>query len=101
MIDDMQLPIIACDPKSDFKITFLNKEMKETASLVEDHLSVSVDELKGAGIEAIHSDLGNAKSVLEDAENLPWSTDLEIGDQSFHVKASAIYNNDGEYALPC
>ena len=98
MIDDMQLPILAANPRDEFRITYLNKAMKETGALIEEHLAAETEDLIGMEVNRIHSTFNNMVDIIEDPENLPWAGDVQIGERHFHVKASAVFDNEGEYS---
>ena len=98
MIDDMQLPILAANPRDEFRIAYLNKAMSETAAILEDDLAHSADDLLGTKANELHDCFADIEEVIEDPDNLPWAGDVQIGERHFHVKASAVFDNEGQYS---
>ena len=98
MIDDMQLPILAANPRDEFRIAYMNKAMSETAAILEDDLAHSTDDLLGTKANELHDCFADIEEVIEDPDNLPWAGDVQIGERHFHVKASAVFDNEGQYS---
>ena len=97
MIDDMQLPIIACNPRDDFRVSFVNKAMGEVAVDLENDLSCASDDLMDKTLPDVHEVFATLNEVIADPENLPWAGDIQIGVRHYHIKATAVYDNEGEY----
>lgn len=98
MIEHMPVPVVSANPKDDFKMTYMNKEMIRTAHEIEKSMPISVDEMIGNSIDVFHRNPGMIRKVLEDPTNLPWSATITLGEFRMHLKISAIYDKKGEYS---
>ena len=55
------------------------------------------DKLIGTCIDSFHKDPSHQRRILDDQRNLPYQTDIKVGQLIFALNISAIVNADGEY----
>ena len=55
------------------------------------------DNLVGTCIDIFHKNPAHQRQLLSDPRNLPYETDIQVGQLTFHIRASAIHNMKGEY----
>ena len=86
----------------DLEITYANPA---TLELVGKHLeefrgafpNFDPDKLIGTCIDSFHKDPSHQRRILDDPRNLPYQTDIRIGQLTFALNITAIEDLDGEY----
>lgn len=51
----------------------------------------------GTCIDQFHKDPNHQRKILSDPKNLPWKTDITIGDFKFALNVGGVFDKDGEY----
>lgn len=98
VIENAPINIMVAD--RDFTITYINPASAKTLRTIEERLPVRVDELVGTSIDAFHADPARVRRLLSDPKNLPHDAQIEVGEDTLALTASAIYDADGNYAGP-
>ncbi len=86
----------------DFEIIFVNEA---TVKMLEPHQDTlkrvfpgfDIYNLVGANIDQFHKDPRVQRKLLSDPDNLPYTTDIEVGELKFQLNVTAIVDEDGEY----
>ena len=101
-IDNALTAIMLVD--REFNVIYVNKS---TLDLLAEHESVfklqwpqfsaTKDFLLGSCIDMFHQDPGHQRRLLSDKNNLPYRTDINIGDLILELNVSAIIDNKGNY----
>ena len=86
----------------DFEITYYNQA---TMELFTDHLSefrkvwedFKPDKLMGLCIDAFHKKPEHQRKLLADPANLPFQTDIRVGDLIIQLNVTGIFNTSGDY----
>ena len=88
----------------DFNITYANaatfKLLKDNeATFAQNWPGFKADEnsIVGANIDAFHKSPAHQRKLLDDPNNLPYKTDIQIQHLSFELNVSAIIDNNGDY----
>jgi methyl-accepting chemotaxis protein len=55
------------------------------------------DEIVGSCIDQFHKNPAHQRAMLADPSNLPWKTDITIGDFKFALNVGGIFDDNGEY----
>ncbi|MFK7877292.1 MAG: PAS domain S-box protein, partial [Paracoccaceae bacterium] len=55
------------------------------------------DEMIGSCIDQFHKNPAHQRAMLSDPANLPWKTDITIGDFKFALNVGGIFDDAGEY----
>jgi methyl-accepting chemotaxis protein len=100
MIEEIPTGVMLADAKDDFKITYMNPEVKNILRAVEDHVPVKVDDMIGTSIDRFHKKPEHQRSILSNPGNLPVTTRLEIGGRYMDLKVTAIRSGAGDYIGP-
>ncbi|HHM06311.1 MAG TPA: PAS domain-containing protein [Gammaproteobacteria bacterium] len=86
----------------DLVITYVNKatvrllqENEETLAKIYPRLDLS--KLVGTCIDVFHANPSHQRQLLSRPENLPYSTDIEVGPLTFRINVTAMYDSSGEY----
>ncbi|WP_428775809.1 aerotaxis transducer Aer2 [Vibrio sp.] len=101
-VDQAQTAMVMID--RDFLITYVNKQ---TISLFETHqatmrtvwsgFTASEEWLMGRCIDEFHRNPAHQRKLLADPNNLPYSTDISIGDLKIELNVAAITDAKGNY----
>ena len=86
----------------DFNVVFVNKAteqlLDEKAHLFREMWpSFSTDNIVGTCIDIFHKDPAHQRKMLSDPSNLPYRTDINLGDLKIALNVSAVHNSAGEY----
>ena len=86
----------------DFNVTYANDA---TITMLTEHEETlkkafpgfSVKNLVGSNIDSYHKNPEHQRKLLADPNNLPYSTDIEVGPLSFNLNVTAIMDAEGNY----
>ncbi len=83
-------------------ITYMNAAtkvliQKHRATFAKAFPSVNLDKLEGQCVDIFHKVPSVQRNILADPRNLPYRTDITIGELTFCLNVSASYNAHGEY----
>ncbi len=98
--DFSSMPMMIVD--RDFIVTFVNGGTKQ---LFEDNAEAFKEafphfdpkDIVGTCIDVFHKSPAHQRQLLADPKNLPFNTDISIGDLKFHLSVSGVFDRDGEY----
>jgi len=86
----------------DFKITYANKATvdllkKHETTLRSVYPGFSADNIMGTCIDTFHKDPSHQRKMLDNPNNLPYSTAIQIAELSFRLNVTAMMSDSGEY----
>ena len=86
----------------DLTITYANKSTIKLLRQNEDALhslypGFSVDAIVGTNIDIFHKNPAHQRKMLSNPDNLPYSTDIQVGPLIFRINVSATFDADGDY----
>ncbi|MCA9223844.1 MAG: PAS domain-containing protein, partial [Planctomycetales bacterium] len=84
----------------DGTIVYMNPASRNTLKTIERQLPVKVDDIVGGSYDVFHKMPAHQRKLLADPRNLPHNTEIQVGDDTLYLTASAIYDADGKYAGP-
>jgi|GEM_PF-286614 len=101
-IDQSNTPTMMID--RDFLITYGNKatfallkENEETFAKSFPGFKADEDAIIGACIDGFHKNPAHQRKLLDDPNNLPWRTDIQVQHLTFSLNVTAIMDTTGEY----
>jgi methyl-accepting chemotaxis protein len=100
MLDSMPVNVMTCELEH-FTIDYVNNTSKETLKGLEHLLPCKADELLGQSIDIFHKAPDHQRKLLSDPANLPWKTNIQLGEEILYLEVSAIRNAEGEYTAAC
>ena len=100
MLDCMPVNVMTCELEH-FTIDYVNETSRETLKGLEHLLPCNADDLLGQSIDIFHKAPEHQRKLLSDPNNLPWRTNIQLGDEILDLEVSAIRNADGEYTSAC
>jgi methyl-accepting chemotaxis protein len=100
MVNGSMTPMMRID--RDFNITFVNQAtvdmLKEYESVLQQvYPSFSADNLVGQNIDQYHKNPMHQRRLLNDPNNLPYSTDIQVGPLRFNLNVTAVMSDEGDY----
>jgi len=86
----------------DLNVTYANKSTidlltKHEATLAGVFPGFKASSLMGSCIDSFHKNPAHQRQLLSDPRNLPFQTDIAIGDLKFELNVTAIMDDKGEY----
>lgn len=98
MLDQIPVNVLTCDPDT-VVINYANKTSIDTLKEIESLLPCKADDIIGQCIDIFHKNPSTQRNILGDPENLPFETNISLGEETLSLKVSAVHNQDGEYVL--
>ncbi len=86
----------------DFVVTYANKATQDLLTKYKTELSAAFPgfdptALEGVCIDMFHKNPAHQRKLLDDVSNLPYQTDISIGNLKFALNVTAIIDADGNY----
>lgn len=81
-------------------ITYVNPASVKTLKSIEHVLPIPVSEIVGSSYDVFHKDPAHQRRLLADPNNLPIDAQIELDGEFLDLRASAIYDHDGNYIGP-
>ncbi len=103
-IDNAMTAIMMID--RDFNITYVNRSTTDLLSANAEELSkvfhgFNPRNLVGQNIDQFHKNPAHQRRMLEDPNNLPFKTDIQVGSLKFELNVTAICDASGKYIGNC
>jgi len=92
MMENMAAAVTYADRH--FKITYANPAAIGLLKKVEQFLPVRAEEIVGQSIDVFHRNPTHQRRVLADPKNLPFAGQIQIGPETFALKASSIFDQN-------
>lgn len=84
----------------DLNLVYVNPTGKEVLRGVEGIIGMKVDEMIGQSIDVFHQNPAHARNILADPRNLPHRAEIVVGEATFDLLVSAIYDDEQNYLGP-
>ena len=84
----------------DGTITYMNPASLKTLRSIQDQLPMPVDRIVGSSYDAFHKNPSHQRKLLADPSNLPYTSQINVGNEILSLTAAATYDVDGNYAGP-
>ncbi len=99
MVDSMPVNVMTLNLK-DFTIDYVNKTSIETLRPLEHLLPCKADDLLGQCVDIFHANPSHQRKLLSDPRNLPFQTNIKLGDEVLDLLVTAITDANGNYVKP-
>ncbi len=99
MIDGMPVNVMTLE-LDNYTIDFVNKTSLETLKPLEHLLPCKVEELAGQCVDIFHANPENQRKILADPKNLPYNTQIKLGDEILDLLVTPIFDQAGNYTKP-
>ncbi|HEY0419916.1 MAG TPA: HAMP domain-containing protein, partial [Acetobacteraceae bacterium] len=100
MIEQIPIGVMTAEGSGDFRIGYVNQQMRAVLAGVEEHLPVKLDQLVGSSIDIFHEDPQAQRALLADPARLPHRARIRLGEEVLELSISALHGADGSYAGP-
>ena len=100
MIEQLPVGVMTAEATGDCRITYANDEARGIMRSVQDHLTMTADDLVGQPIEVFYPDAHRQRTLIADPANLPHRTRITLGQEVLDLRISAIFDRSGHYAGP-
>ena len=98
MLEYAPVNMMRCD--LDYNITYLNDSSRKTLKSIENLLPVKADAVLGSSIDIFHKNPAHQRKLLADPSNLPYSTKIQLGNETLKLQAYPLYDKDEVYLGP-
>lgn len=96
MVDDAPLNVMVAD--TDGVIQYINRRSMQTLRRIEKHLPCRAEDLVGKTYDVFHKNPQRVRGILSDPRNMPHSALITYGGEKLSLHASALYNDQGQFA---
>lgn len=96
LLDNIPVNVMMCDPET-LVISYANRTSIETLRKLEHLIPIKADDLVGACIDVFHKNPEHQRRVLRDPKNLPFRSNIRLGDEHLSLQISAIHDSRGRY----
>lgn len=93
-------PINIMLANTDGTIVYMNPASTNTLKTIENILPIPVDKIVGSSYDVFHKNPAHQRKLLGDPKNLPHQAEIQVGDETLLLNASAIYDSKGNYSGP-
>jgi len=100
MLDVMPVNVILADPNDNFNIIYMNETARRTLTSIEHLLPCKVADLMGQSVDIFHKNPEHQRRILADPTNLPFNTQITLGEEVMNLKVNAIVDQNGTYIGP-
>jgi methyl-accepting chemotaxis protein len=98
MIDNAPLNIILAN--TELVITYLNPSSYRLFKTIEHLLPCKVEEIVGKSVDTFHKAPELQRKLLLNPKNLPYQADIQLGEHTLELLATAIFDDQGRYLGP-
>ncbi len=98
MLANMPINVMCTD--KDLRITYANPKSLETLRSIEHLLPVKASEVVGQSVDVFHKNPAHQRKLLSSAKNLPYSAQIQLGNETLHLLVTAMLGASGEYLGP-
>ncbi len=98
MVDNVPINLMLASKNG--TITYMNPASVATLKTIEASLPIKVDQIIGGSMDLFHQNPSHQQRIISDPRNLPYDAVIDVGSDKLELKASAVYDIDGEYQGP-
>ena len=84
----------------DLNLAYINPAGKDVLRGVEGVTGIKVDDMVGKSIDIFHQNPAGPRKILSDPRNLPHRAEIVVGEATFDLLVSAIYDHEQNYLGP-
>jgi methyl-accepting chemotaxis protein len=99
MIEQMPVNVMSCDLE-EFKIDYANKSTMDTLKSIEHLLPIAAADLMDTCIDVFHKNPETQRSLLGDPSNMPYQTNIHVGEEILDLLVTAVRDSEGQYVKP-
>ena len=99
MMDDMPVNVMMAD-KDTLEVSYANKTSIDTLTTLEHLLPIKARDLVGTCIDIFHKNPAHQRALLADPKNLPWESNISLGDDTLSLRVTRLDDAEGNYMAP-
>ena len=99
MVATMPVNVMTCDLE-EFKIDYVNEATTGALKGLKDVLPIDPADIVGTCIDIFHKNPAHQRKLLSDPKNLPYSTHIQVADETLDLLVTAITDAHGNYQAP-
>jgi len=96
MVENLPINVMICDLE-EFRVNYANQATLDAVRQLEHVISVKADDLVGTCIDVFHKDPSHQRRILSDPKNLPYQTNIQVGDEILDLLVTALTDKSGKY----
>jgi len=96
MLDQMPINVMFLETEN-FTITYANKTSVDTLSNLEHLIPCKARELVGQCVDIFHKNPAHQRQLLSNPSNLPWRTNINLGEETLNLNVNAVNDTEGGY----
>ncbi len=96
MLDSVPVAVMLCDART-FAITYANAPSVDLLRSIRHLLKVDPERIVGTSIDVFHRDPSHQRRILSDPRNLPFKTQIRLGEEILDLHISPVYDRGGRY----
>jgi methyl-accepting chemotaxis protein len=100
MIEQMPVGVMRANPADEFRIDFMNTEMRAILKNVPQILPCPPEEVLGQSVDIFHADPAHQRALLKDGSRLPYRARINVAGEVMDLSVSAIRDSNGAYLGP-
>jgi|GEM_PF-355041 len=98
ILDQLPINVLTCDPET-VTIQYANSTSINTLKTIENLIPCKAEEIVGQCIDIFHKDPKHQRRLLADPANLPWQSNISLGEQTLKLEVNPIRDKAGKYIL--
>lgn len=99
MMDDMPVNVMMAD-KDTLEVTYANRTSVDTLTTLEHLLPIKARDLVGTCIDVFHKNPGHQRALLADPKNLPFESNIPLGEDTLSLRVTRLDDAEGNYIAP-
>lgn len=100
IIEQLPVGVMTADATRDFRIAYVNPEVRQILEEVRDQIGVPIDNLLGASIDTLLVGADQHRQLIANPANLPHRARVVFGSETIDLRISAMFDRNGGYAGP-
>lgn len=96
ILENLPIAVMTCELET-FCIDFANAASHKLLTDLQHVLDIAPEQIVGTCIDRFHKNPAHQRNLLSDASNLPFETQIALGDEFVDLNIFPIVNNKGKY----
>ncbi|MCQ4159093.1 methyl-accepting chemotaxis protein [Roseomonas sp. GC11] len=100
MIEQMPLGVMRADPRDEFRVSFMNPEMRKILDELKHILPCPPEKVLGSSIDIFHPEPGRVRALLADGTRLPHKARVRLAGEVMDLTITPLRDRNGQYVAP-
>jgi methyl-accepting chemotaxis protein len=98
ILNQLPINVLTVSP-SDLVINYANDTSINTLTSIESLLPCKAKDIVGQCIDIFHKNPSHQRGILADRNNLPWNSNINLGEHTLKLEVNAVNDVEGNYDL--